>query len=65
MVGAGAWVGELVCTVGRVGGDEPPGGDCDGTGRETVKLGLGEGKFAKTTLLRFEVPFGLGLRLLI
>jgi hypothetical protein len=61
MVGAGAWTGELVWTKGRVGGDEPP-GDCAGNG--TVKLGLGEGRFT-TTLLRFDMPFGLGLRLLI
>ena len=64
MVGAGACTGELVCTMGRVGGDEPPGGDCACVGSGSVKLGLGEGKFASAMLRRF-MPFGLGLRLLI
>lgn len=37
-------------------------GECIGSGR--VKLGLGEGRLA-SMLRRFEVPLGLGLRLLI
>lgn len=68
MVGAGACGGELVCTSGRVGGEELPGAGCaacaDCAGSETVKLGLGEGS-VMMVLLRFERPFGLGLRLLI
>lgn len=67
MVGAGAWAGEWVCTTGRIGGDDPPGGDCDcdGAGRDTVKLGLGDGSVARARLLRFDIPLGLGLRELI
>lgn len=65
--GVGAWTGELVWTIGRVGGDELAEFvcevcDCRGKGR--VKLGLGEGRLTRT-LRRFDRPFGLGLRLLI
>ena len=69
MVGAVVMEGECVCTTGRVGGELVPDGACVwdwgcNTGSGRVKLGLGDGRFART-LRRFDSPLGLGLRLLI
>lgn len=62
----GAGGEELVCTEGRAGEAPKPDTPCefwDWRGRGSVKLGLGEGRLTRTLRL-FEVPFGLGLRLL-